>query len=90
MPPHGNIPSALWLHPLMAIFLWPCSRASSQKYSFGVAAVPPHGNISSGLAAVPHGGNQFSLCLTAIIDLFRLHGNLCLMVVIDFLFASWQ
>jgi hypothetical protein len=71
-PPHGNI-------------------------SFGLAATPRHGNISSGLVALPphgdisfasHGGNQFSLCLTAIIDFipstwqFAPHGN------IDFLFAS--
>jgi hypothetical protein len=92
--PHGDIPSALRPCPLTAVFLWPCGRAPSRQYPFGLAAMPPRGGNQFSLCltailnfilptqqSAPHGDNQFSLCL---------HGNSPLMAVINFLFASGQ
>ncbi len=53
LPPHGDIPSALWPRPLLVIFLRPCGVAPSWRYSFGLAALPPHGNIPSALRPCP-------------------------------------
>ncbi len=53
-PPHGNIPSALWPHPLMAKSLRPCGHAPSQQYSFGLVATPPHSNIPLALPPCPY------------------------------------
>jgi hypothetical protein len=70
-PPHSNIPLALWPRPLMVIFLWPYSRATSRRYSFGLMAVPPHGDISFGLTVPPPHGN-ISFGLAAVPP----HGNI--------------
>ena len=50
-----DIPLALWPRPLTAIFFWPCGLAPSRRYSFGLAASPPHGDIPSALRPFPHG-----------------------------------
>ncbi len=46
-------PSALRPRPLTAIFLRPYGRAPSRRYSFGLTAAPPHGNIPSVLRPRP-------------------------------------
>jgi hypothetical protein len=72
--PHGKIPSALRPCPLKVIFLWPCGCIPSWQYSFGLAAAPLTAlflrpcSCASTRRFTPHGGNQFSLCLMAIID----------------------
>jgi hypothetical protein len=81
--------SSYELNRLCAIFLRPYSHAPSRQYSFGLTAAPHHGNIPSalqrraihgdivfGLAAMPHGDNQFFvLCLTARIDFIPSDGD---------------
>jgi hypothetical protein len=52
-PHHGNIHSALQPRPIMALFLWPYSRAPSRRYSFGLTAAPHHGDIPSALQPLP-------------------------------------
>ncbi len=53
--PHGKN----WFHPpdgdsrLTAIFLRPYNRAPSRRYSFGLTAVPHHGDIPSALQPRP-------------------------------------
>ena len=86
-----DIPLALRPRPLTAIFLWPCGLAPSRQYSFGLAALPPHGNIPSALWPRPltviflrpcglPPSRQYSFGLVATPP----HGE------INFLFASWR
>jgi hypothetical protein len=52
-PHHGDIRSALQPRPITAIFVWPYSRAPSQRYSFGLTAAPHHFDIHSALQPCP-------------------------------------
>jgi hypothetical protein len=76
--------------PLTVIFLWPYGLAPSPRYSFGLAAAPPRGDINFLFTSKRL---SIFLCLTARIDFISLTAihtsrryqfSLCLTAIIDF------